>query len=372
MHKKDSGKKLKQGSSPSNKTAELFLTYDCNLRCPYCYIRGRKVAREKQELPFDFWRAIIETLAEHDFRTILFNGGEPFYRQDFGALLEIAEKKCDSIIINTNGTIITNKFIRLIKKSPQKFRITVSLDGPTQELHDFTRGQGSFLKTLKMIGLLSEHKVAFNIATVVMKHNLGSLKDILELAETRGAQELLFLDSMSSVSGSNKYCLDYKSLSKALFTVLKLSAVQGKVSVGKGGLVSFAKKIINWNVLRTANKGEGFSGKCGVDYNNLTGFRVDPYGRLMACPPSFKRTGFYYDLKVSPLKKLLQKQGKGEFPSFTLLPDKIPAVCEGCEYISVCFSGCPLSLKKSLKMTCKFLRSKYNFLCRREKYEKTI
>ncbi len=64
----------------------LYPTFQCPLRCPYCYAEGGE--RHVRELPAaDFLRITQEAIAA-GYQTIVLVGGEPLVYYDFPAYLE--------------------------------------------------------------------------------------------------------------------------------------------------------------------------------------------------------------------------------------------------------------------------------------------
>lgn len=127
----------------------FFLTWDCNLRCKYCYEGGvRKTDSMSQKVAFDgidFFMKMAKRLH------IQFFGGEPLMK--FGLMKEMEEylKKNYpnrySFSIYTNGTFINDEVLDWFKKN--KVHVTLSIDGP-KEVNDINRvypdGSSSFDK----------------------------------------------------------------------------------------------------------------------------------------------------------------------------------------------------------------------------------
>lgn len=117
----------------------LELTYDCNLRCRYCYL-GKN--RDSETMPFNIFKRIIDKIvAKRKFyndgrsTTIELHGGEPLVvgenyickamRYVYGSFVEanLPLKLC----MQTNGTLLTKRIVETAKKT--KCDIGISLDG---------------------------------------------------------------------------------------------------------------------------------------------------------------------------------------------------------------------------------------------------
>jgi len=122
----------------SNYSCIFFLTWDCNLRCKYCYEGGvRKTDSMSQKVAFDgidFFMKMTKRLH------IQFFGGEPLMK--FGLMKEMGEylkknypNRYD-FSIYTNGTFVNDEVLDWFKKN--KVHVTLSIDGP-KEVNDINR-----------------------------------------------------------------------------------------------------------------------------------------------------------------------------------------------------------------------------------------
>lgn len=158
----------------------LELTYNCNLRCPYCYVGEDRC---KNELSTEEWFSIIEKIPSYGFISLL--GGEPLLRQDFIKIFEKASKQViNKVNVVSNGILINDEIIEAFIKN-QLLLLSVSLDG-YMESHDKNRGkEGSFDKVISNLELLqskkSENKPMIDIKTIVLENNLDDLPKLYKL-----------------------------------------------------------------------------------------------------------------------------------------------------------------------------------------------
>lgn len=130
---------------------QFNISEDCNLQCAYCVAKGGSYGRESSFMSVETARLGVERFFEHyhTVQNIQFFGGEPFLNPDAieavcEALYERKAKNPDFkmpyLNVNTNGTIINDRVINLIKK--YNLQLVVSIDGP-KEIHDrFRRTRG--------------------------------------------------------------------------------------------------------------------------------------------------------------------------------------------------------------------------------------
>jgi radical SAM protein with 4Fe4S-binding SPASM domain len=87
-----------------------------------------------------------------------------------------------SYSINTNGSLITPKIAKLMKKKGVKL---ISLYGATKEVHDhITRNPGSFESTMQGFAYLKEAGAGFTVQIIPMRDNYHQLTDMVNLAES--------------------------------------------------------------------------------------------------------------------------------------------------------------------------------------------
>lgn len=128
----------------------IHVTQKCNLSCRTCYSwqenRNTLGALSTEQL-----EKIIEQLAFLRLQNLVISGGEPLTRNDLPQILHLAKEKyhIPKIILITNGTLVTNR--KAMSIAPYVDEITVSLDGPTEEINAQIRGKGNFERALRGI-----------------------------------------------------------------------------------------------------------------------------------------------------------------------------------------------------------------------------
>ncbi len=155
-------------------------TDGCNLRCKYCFHQdigySPKIMEESTLLRF------CEIAFPHyKSMTIVWHGGEPTFIgakrfEEFLLIVEEQAKKHDiniSQIMQTNGTLITQEFIDVIKK--HNVGIGISYDGP---VNNYTRG--STERFLEVNELLKKNQISFGIIAVVSGANVNNLPELYD------------------------------------------------------------------------------------------------------------------------------------------------------------------------------------------------
>jgi len=160
----------------------------CNLACRYCRASAR-ASPDEGELSTEEALAFIDEVAPLRPMLIL-SGGEPLLRADIFDLARHANELGLRVSLATNGTLLDSSVADRIANSGIS-RVSISLDGASQEMHDKSRGPGSFQAALAGIKSL-RGKVDFQINFTITKRNADDVLAILRLAEDLGAKALHF------------------------------------------------------------------------------------------------------------------------------------------------------------------------------------
>lgn len=161
----------------------LDLTYRCNNNCRHCWLRIPSQAKEKQnELSFEEIKIIVDEARQMGCRRWSISGGEPMLRPDFSEIFDYITGNSTSYSLNTNGTLITPKIAKLLKRKGAKM---VALYGATPDVHDhITRNPGSFEATMAGFRYLKEAGAGFTVQLIPMKDNYHQFPKMVELAQS--------------------------------------------------------------------------------------------------------------------------------------------------------------------------------------------
>jgi len=159
------------------------VTAACNLSCDYCRASAT-ASPDEAELSTEDAMAFIDQVAPERPMMIL-SGGEPLLRTDLFDLAKYATDRGVQVSLASNGTLITPETVDKIKEAGIA-RVSISLDGPTPEVHDAVRGPGSFDLAMRGIENL-RGKVDFQINMTITKENLDAVCATMDLAERLGA-----------------------------------------------------------------------------------------------------------------------------------------------------------------------------------------
>ncbi len=162
------------------------LTKRCNLACKHC--RAKAIDKPiAGELTTQEAKQILDDIASFASPIIILTGGEPLMREDVLDLAAYGAHKGLRMVLATNGTLLTPKWVRDLKEAGVQ-RVSVSIDGASPAEHDGFRGvPGAFERTMAGIECLKSGGLDFQINTTVTKSNLKEIPSIGDLAVELGA-----------------------------------------------------------------------------------------------------------------------------------------------------------------------------------------
>ena len=326
---------------------DLSLTGRCNLRCAYCFYADEMVGR--RDLPAARWLAFFRELDGLAVRGLTLSGGEIFLRPDLWDLLDgiVAARMRFSIL--TNGTLLTEPTLAELGRADRRRRldvVQVSIDGSRAEIHDASRGQGSFEKAIRGLRLLREAGLPATARVTVNRHNVGDLERTFRLLlDEIGLARVGTNDAMPMGTGCARredIVLLPEQRPEAMRKLAQLEQeYPGRIQASAGSLAL-------WHMFREMEAAKATGRKT----------RRWKMGCLSSCGCMFAKLAVHHDGMIVPCNMLaaaglgtigetpirsiwqdhpllVEMRGRGEIPM-----DHVPG-CAGCEWIPYCSGGCP-------------------------------
>ena len=208
----------------TDRLEELWIQVNdfCNLRCAHCLVSSGP--ERQQGLPTERLIEAIDQAVALGAERLFFTGGEPLARPD---VLDLAERVVTThgreLVILTNGTLFKGdrlgRLSRLVATPPAPsdaegstvgrasgeesdgaatpgrggLHIQISLDGPTAEINDPIRGAGTFERIVEGLALAVAAGLRPTLTTTILRHNLGSLDQIVRVAAAHGVRNVHLL-----------------------------------------------------------------------------------------------------------------------------------------------------------------------------------
>lgn len=154
----------------------LSITSNCNLQCSGCYAeavgtiscrQSKEATNNNPSLSLTSWDQIISQACELGIFGFVLAGGEPFL---YPELLTLCKKHKDRFfIILTNGTILRNEDIHLLKKLGN-VAVIVSIEGDKKDT-DERRGAGVYEKAFQTLKKLNHVGTINGISVTITREN---------------------------------------------------------------------------------------------------------------------------------------------------------------------------------------------------------
>lgn len=146
------------------RSLDIEVTRRCNLRCDYCFVGWSR--DWTSDLPFEVAEQVVREGAGR-FDLLHLTGGEPFVYKRIFELIDLGlSLGFGDVLINSNGTVLTDAMIARLGGYGGKVGLSISLDGPPA-LHDPVRGEGRFAQADAAIAKLLDAGVPVTLMTVV-------------------------------------------------------------------------------------------------------------------------------------------------------------------------------------------------------------
>ena len=181
----------------------------CNLTCGHCLVSSGP--QRQQGLPTERITDAIDQAVALGAERLFFTGGEPLARPDILELIDrVVETHGRELVILTNGTLFTGERLERLAElaapiegepggsaggAPGRgsVRIQVSLDGPTAEINDPIRGEGTFDRIVAGLDRAVGAGLRPTLTATILRHNIGSLDEVVRLAAAHGVRNVHLL-----------------------------------------------------------------------------------------------------------------------------------------------------------------------------------
>lgn len=316
--------KAKGIAAPLN--GDIEITKRCNLKCVHCYlVPESREASFNNELDCKEWRRIIDQVGKVECLWLTFTGGDPFLKKDFLDIYAYARKKGFLVSIFTNGTTVTPRIVKFLKKI-RPFKIEISLYGATKKTYESITGTaGSFEACIRGISLLQENNIMFRVKTPLISLNYHELEKMDKFVSKLTGKKITYGGSMfPRLDGSMIPC-NYRLSPKQAFQarLRLLRSVNGDSAYFKNVLTKITKP-----------KQKKFVYDCMCTSSS---FFIDSSGKIYICQID-RENGF--DLERNSLEEICCDL----IPRITKTEYKTDSECRSCRYQSIC-GKCPAAAR---------------------------
>lgn len=195
----------------------IVASLKCNLRCPGCCLFSHEMlenmpAHMTKDVFDRHFKFVLTNLPKRDYSTLTFKfyGGEALLNKklvNYGARTIRQHQKQGSfgkrdikIVLTTNGTLIDEDVVRMVKK--YNMNIGVSLDGvgkSNDAQRIFPNGKGTFRAIVKGINLLKANAVHYSLSVTIGPANIDAMPDDLAWMANNLNNPPIFLNVMQGI-----------------------------------------------------------------------------------------------------------------------------------------------------------------------------
>jgi organic radical activating enzyme len=166
----------------------------CNLSCVNCYIESNPTNDRLVYITTDDVKPYLQEIKNDKLGTknISFTGGEPFINPHIIPILSLCLEFGHEVLVLTNAFKILNRhhanIIELKEKFGDKFKLRISLDHYTKEIHEKERGTDTFDKTIEELKWLYDQGFNLSIAgrSILGEDQSKATKGYQDLLDNKG------------------------------------------------------------------------------------------------------------------------------------------------------------------------------------------
>ncbi|MDD4157221.1 MAG: radical SAM protein [Candidatus Cloacimonetes bacterium] len=300
----------------------IGITSRCNFKCSFCY--SSSSGQDVSELNYETIKDIIDQGYGMGVQVIAISGGEPFLHPEILEILEYAKKKCNVLIVSTNGFFINKDMAQKIKDIGVD-NVQLSIEG-NEEINNSLRGNPlGYKKALEALKNLKELGMDVTLTPTIQKENFDNIYHVWNLAREYKA-DLSIKRIVETGRGK-----DSTNISSSKYHDLYNFAIESNISSEDGS----SKIFIHCDPLRVLFLDEKL-----IDFNRFSGC-IAGKGLLY-----IKYNGDIYPCSKLPLVigNIYRDELKDVYDSSLILKDltnrsNLKGKCGKCKYAKVC-GGC--------------------------------
>lgn len=316
----------------------------CNLRCKYCFYADEASMRTVPNygmMKEDVLEAVVSTFMQNAAGScaFAFQGGEPTLAglDFFKKVIELQKKYSRpnlrvSNALQTNGMMLDKEWCSFLAEN--HFLVGLSLDG-TKQTHDLYRIQpdqkGSYSRVLRSAQLMTQHKVDFNILTVVTAQLAKNITSVYNSYKKNGwlyHQYIPCMDALEAQRGQEDYSLTPKAYANFLKTLFDL----WYQDLRRGFVVSIRYFDNLVQILQGRHPEScAMTGHCNIQY------LVEADGSVYPCDFYALDSCCLGKVPDNTIEEIDQKRKDIRFIEESL---EKPAQCRQCKWFALCRGGC--------------------------------
>jgi len=135
---------------------------------------------------------IISQFENNQIGRVLITGGEPMLSNGIIEIVREIQAKEIPVKMVSNLSFDNKVILQLLRIVGTDFEVSTSIDGHTDELHDYVRGHGNFSILCKNLTLLTNSSVSVSAICVITKQNRVYAEDVIMFCINKGLKTITF------------------------------------------------------------------------------------------------------------------------------------------------------------------------------------
>ena len=186
------------------------ITSECTLQCEHCYLE--KNTWSMQNIEKKRIAQILDSLEKYQPLKILFLGGEPFERDDFIEILEMASERGFDVSVDTSGHMLDRD--KIDRLADIDAGLNISMYGFEPDINDYFTYEGHFRDVEDILEYCRSVGLSVDIAFLLTRINYSQLYSIDDFVKKYGIEKV-HLDVYMNYSRSvDKFELSYPQFIK--------------------------------------------------------------------------------------------------------------------------------------------------------------
>lgn len=168
----------------------------CNLKCPLCPTGKGELPLKNGRMRREQFETLIDELAPHAVKVMLYNWGEPFLHPDIIPMIRHAHRRRIATALSTNLNLLPAEGAEAVVRSGLDEMI-VSCDGLTQETYEKYRVRGNLERVFANLRAITDARrqlgrrhPRIEFQFLVFAHNEHEVPRVEEVARGLGADEV--------------------------------------------------------------------------------------------------------------------------------------------------------------------------------------
>ncbi len=321
----------------------INLTQRCNLACAHCYLDAHTLNNgSTNELDYNEVCQLLDQIATQSSSVmVVLTGGEPLMRTDLESLIEHGKRSGLSMVVGTNGVMLTDKRVQSLKHAGA-MGVGISVDSLDPAQHDRFRGRvGAWEKTLAGIDACRRFDLPFQVHFSVTENNAHEVPAMVDFARVSGARVLNIFFLVCTGRGESMSDISPATYERVLNQLVEAQSQNHTLLIRARCAPHFKRIAYEHDPHSTLTRAEGYEGGgclAGIHY-----CRITPQGEVTACPYIPESEG---NIRQTPFWDIWEQSTN--FAS--LRKPTLTGKCGQCEYQKLC-GGCrarPLAMGGNL------------------------